>query len=132
MSFHLTAKYATEHGEELDLIVELDALIAEDAIEEAASMLAAEYDGMPALSAIRMADVFDCREWFAVDLNHVRAQVEAKLQRQKDSLAEWERQYEEIRDELGHRRTLLRRNACPQAHVTIMEDRLKGHLAARP
>lgn len=43
---------------------------------------------------------------------------------------DWVRTYEDLRDELGHWRTLHRRDACPQAQVSLAKDRLEGHIAS--
>lgn len=67
-----------------------------------------------------------------LDLDALKAEHDALLRRKEEDRRVWEQQYEEMRDELGHWRTLLKRGQCASAQVAVLEDRLKGHLAAKP
>lgn len=113
----------------------LDASSMDDAMAEAMDLLVeAEVDGRDALNTrdLDQALVMESSNAQHIDLDAVAALADAARARTADAHAVWVTQIEELRDELGHWRTLFKRGKCPKAQVTLFEDRLTALVAAQP
>lgn len=119
----------------------LDASSTEEAVEEAQRLLVAgrhphefDFDVTPEYGPndCHTAQVVAGGEVADIDLEHVSRLSDALLQRRMKAEADWSTEFERLRDELGHWRTLHARGAAPSAQVSMLEDRLQAHKNARP
>lgn len=108
----------------------------EDALDEGLrALVAAASDDealFPSFDEVHEAQVVAVHDSRTVDLEQCQAMYDAARSRHEEARRAWEEQYNTLRDELGHWRTLHRRGAAPSAQVTLLEDRLSAHLAHRP
>lgn len=119
----------------------LDASSMEEAVEEAQRRLVAgrhpdefDFDAIPEydFSDCIAAQAVVCGETADIDLEHVSRLSDALFQRRMKAEKDWNTEFERLRDELGHWRTLHARGQCPSAQVSMLEDRLQAHKNARP
>jgi hypothetical protein len=108
----------------------------EDAISEGHhALVEAAFDDespFPSFQDVDEAQVVAIGERAELNLDQCRSMYEVHKARRADSQGEWEQRYEELRDEVGHWRTLHRRGQAPAAQVSLLEDRLHAHIAAKP
>lgn len=134
MSFIAIYGYYRDHDQYVEEVLHLDAETATDAVDEAIMVFAAEeFEDLPSPEALESLQVYECADpSTVVDVDRVQALHATRQARWKVSKEEWNRTAEQLRDELGHWRTLHRRGNCPQEQVTLLEDRLAAHLNSRP
>jgi hypothetical protein len=84
------------------------------------------------LSRLLGAYVYEVADEHSIDLDRLSEVVTTAKEQRENALATWTLQHEVLRDELGHWRTLAARGQAPSSQVTLLEDRLRAHIAARP
>lgn len=125
-----------DHDDEcVDFIEALDAGELEEAQTEAlhrlVDMSLDSTDDFHWANAVQ-TEVIEVTERTPVEIEQVMGLALAAKARRQETADAWQRTYEELRDELGHWRTLHARGQCPKAQVTVQEDRLQAHLTAKP